>query len=215
MRGQKIHVCDKFDQMIGRLPHRFSRMSRLPFVDTFPQDCFCLFAVSKNTFSVPPAGQMQKTMPWQNTLLRPVPVPLHCAFHPCCRTRQNSCGRVLPEYTYKSAPTSKGGRILPSYPSGHRPSCRRTFPLCVHHDCRYPPDTPYHRLPHDKNVVPPFRKIWFQRSVPVFPRLRSHHNRTLSIHFDKFQSDMLLPFARSPILFFDATQSKSGYKVLL
>jgi len=36
-------------------------------------------------------------MPWQNTLLRPVPVPLHCAFHPCCRTRQNSGGRVLPK----------------------------------------------------------------------------------------------------------------------
>ena len=61
IRGiRKIHVCDKFDQMIGRIPHRFSRMSRLPFVDTFPQDCFCLFAVSKYSFPVPPTGRCKK-----------------------------------------------------------------------------------------------------------------------------------------------------------
>ena len=35
-------------------------MSRLPFVDTFPQDCLCLFAVGKNSFPIPPTGGGEK-----------------------------------------------------------------------------------------------------------------------------------------------------------
>ena len=52
----EIQSRDKFDQFVGRFPHRIARMSRFSLMHTLMQNRFCLPAVIKNALSVSPSS---------------------------------------------------------------------------------------------------------------------------------------------------------------
>ena len=59
-RIAEIQSRYKFDQFVGRLPHRITRMSRFSFMHTLMQDRFCLPAVIKNALSVSPSSRCKE-----------------------------------------------------------------------------------------------------------------------------------------------------------
>ena len=201
--------------MIGRLPHRFSRMSRLPFVNTFPQDCFCLFAVSKNTFSVPPAGRCKKQC--HGKILFSVRCRSLCIVR---SIRAAGPGKIV------AAGSCRNIHISP-----HPLPKAVEFCLLIHLD------TDHHAVGHSlcayimiagilqirhitaclmiktlclRSVKYGFKGLF--QSFPDYGLIITALFQYISINSSLICSCHLLVLR---FLFFDATQSKSGYKVLL
>jgi hypothetical protein len=150
-----------------------------------------------------PSGLPQKTVPWQNILLRREPDLPHFYCHLLRRTTQNNSYMVHPRCTYMSGSISTAGQTLPCGSSAHMPSFHRTFPLCAHHDCRCPLCMPCRLPPHDRNAPPHSHKKSSQMSAPLFSESPLPDTRTLQTHCDTFPSQMLPPsfYSFSPLSF--------------
>ena len=139
-------------------------------------------------------------MPWQKILPRPALRHLRFSGHPGHRTRRNTLHPLPLSSTYKCRPTSRSCRILPSYPTEHKSSCHKTFPLSWHRGSPCPPDNPYPPLWDDRSVPPQSRKKRYSRSPPAFWQCPALIFRFPETDFCTSLSQML-PYLSSPARF--------------